>query len=264
VSLLGRVCWPDVLDALLASTPELPGDVALYLQPHAVLSPRHRVLAVCAVRAGPAGCAAAAGDIAGGWLYNAALIAHRGLSPAARRTAFPRFTGWLRQDPALPGLPLLCLAAAHAERSQQPLIVIAADLRPLALGRITRRAEVTIGGRHTIATLIELSDVTPDTWCHELGHAVDPVDPRLDAVTAEAFADTLGALLLTERPDSLAELDTLIARAETEINQRPTPQCATGSHDAPATTTVSTNDIDVRVESLFAFAKLDLRGWRPK
>jgi hypothetical protein len=138
VNALNGVYWPDVLSALLASTPELPGDVALYLQHHELLSPRHRLLAVSAVEAGRTGCAEAVGDVAGGWLYDAARCAFRVLAPAQHGGAFPRFTGWLRKDPTLPALPLLGLAAAHAERAEPLMVVIAADLGPLVAGRTTR------------------------------------------------------------------------------------------------------------------------------
>ena len=269
MSLLSGVCWPDVLSALLASTPELPGDVALYMAPHLLLSPRHRLLAVCAVEAGPTGCITATGDRAiGEWLYDASRFAYRVLAPAPHPGAFTRFTGWVRVDPILPGLPLLGLALAHAERAQEPLILVRADLGPLIGGRTTQRAEVTIGGRPAIATLVELSRATPDAWAHELAHAVDPAEPRRDPVAREAFADTLGALLLAERPSGLTELDTLITRAETEISQaRPHP--APGRHGTPPATSdanTSTNDDALPApgtDSLLAFAGLNLRGWMP-
>jgi len=274
VSLLSGVCWPDVLSALLASTPQLPGDVALYLAPHALLSPRHRLLAVCAVEAGPTGCVTVTGDRAiGEWLYDASRSAYRALAPAEHPGAFPRFTGWVRIDPMLPGLPLLGLAAAHAERAQEPLIVVRADLGPLIGGRTTQRAEVTIGGRHRTATLVELSQATPEAWPHELGHALDPADPRRDPVTSEAFADTLGALLLTEQPGSLAELDALIGRVETTISQTAPSYRRHGTplrQGAPLATSVSnasTNDDEPLpapgADSLFTFAGLNLHGWVP-
>jgi hypothetical protein len=84
-------------------------------------------------------------------------------------------------------------------------------------------------------------------------------------VASEAFADTLGALLLAEHPENLAELDALTARAETEISQT-RPYRATGRHGAPPGTIAITDDDELPapgIDSLLAFAGLDLRGWMP-
>ncbi|MGH3932344.1 MAG: hypothetical protein ACRDTF_20490 [Pseudonocardiaceae bacterium] len=145
--------------------------------------------------------------------------------------------------------------------------MVRADLGPLIGGRTTRDAEVTLGGRHRLATLVELSQATPAVWAHEFGHALDPADPRRDPVASEAFADTLGALLLAEQPSSLAELDKLTARAETAIS-RAEPHPTTGRHSAllatSATSTSTSDDLPAPgTDSLFAFAGLNLRGWLP-
>lgn len=137
--------------------------------------------------------------------------------------------------------------------------MVRADLGPLAAGRTQQNTDVTIGGQRHAATVIELHSTTPEVWCHELAHAVDPQDRR-DPVASEAFADTLGALLLAQQPANLNELDALTSQAEQALRSRPhrpTPETAARTPTASKPPHMGELPPPGR-ESLFVFASLRL------
>lgn len=260
---LDRVNWGSVVRQLFDHVPELPGYPEFYKRRHGLLSPLHVLLAVLAVQAGRERCAeTSAGHQAGAWLYDAARTAHRVLSLEPEpRWRFPAFTGWVRVDPRLPALPLLGLAALHAERRRTPLIITTGErLAPVIGGRTQRGITVSIGDDTRPVDLVELNVQNAHVWCHELAHAVDPAENR-DPVSSEAYADTLGAMLESTPPQDLEQLDKLTHAAELLIHTTPTPERAAeaqrsepGIGPEPTTHALPAPGM----ESVMAFASLPL------
>lgn len=258
---LEAVQWSSVLRRLLDPLDELPGEVDFYKRPQGLLGPIHVLFAVVAVQAGREQCGEATGcSRIGTWLYDAARAAHRffSLDPEPE-WQFPTFSGWLRVAPHLPALPLLGLAAQHAERRRTPLIITTGERLPKVIGGRTRRGiTATIGNDTRPVDLVELREQNDWTWCHEFAHVLDTADR--DPVTSEAFADTLGAMLQATPPRDLAELDRLTYAAGLLISTVPTPDPA-----QPA----STADVELRpttghdlpapgLDSVMVFAALPL------
>ena len=159
---LKSVDWPQTFRDLFESLDDLPGwDAGFYTRPHGLLSRVHVLLAVVAVQAGRDRCnASPAGSKVGGWLYDGARTAHRMLTlDPEPQWACPTFTGYLRVDPRLPvqPLPLLGLAAEHAEAVRRPLIIGPGErLGPTTAGRTWRNTTADIGDETRTVDVVEL------------------------------------------------------------------------------------------------------------
>jgi hypothetical protein len=258
---LAAVRWSSVLRSLLEHLDELPGELDFYKRPQGLLGPIHVLFAVTAVQVGRDRCIEATSCRIGTWLYDAARAAHRFFSIAPEpEWSVPAFTGWLRIDPRLPALPLLGLAAQHAERRRTPLLVTGGErLAPVIGGRTQRSITATIGPDTRPVDLVELRQQADWVWLHELAHVVDPVENR-DPVTSEAFADTLGEMIRTTWPETLDQLDELTHAAQLLLDttpertieaEQPKPHVEPGPtrhHDLPAP----------GLESVMVFASLPL------
>jgi hypothetical protein len=220
VSVLERVRWPAVLDDLYGGADTDRRQAAdWYASRIDAPLAHHARLAVLATTAGPRllSCLVEAhgrevpAEPVAGWCYWTSRTLFGGLQAEINR---PRLTvtdgtGPMHVDPWLPALPLLGVAAEHAARAGQLLVLKAADdLPPAVQGHCGRAVQATIVGRGgqrraETVTLVQLRRGTSDPggiWRHELGHVVDPRPGERTSAEGERFADDLAELLAARPP----------------------------------------------------------------
>lgn len=164
---------------------------------------------------------------AGWWLTDTAHIVLASVQPDIEARVFPAGVG-AHVDDELAGLPLLGAAVEHAASTGRRLGVYRVDLGPAIAGRCEPRARVLVDDRPADAVVIELRDVEPAVWRHELAHALDPDrDPRTHE-ERERYADSLARRLAALPSDApLSAVQPLAEQTYTEVWQayarRPTP-----------------------------------------
>lgn len=217
---LAAVDWRRVVDSLGALT--TPDVIAWHVEQRPQFwAAECMALAVVASAAGEAATTAAVVNAGGTtdvgrWCFATAPSVLRGTDLVAPEVLVPRFAGPLWIDPTFDHrLPLTGPAGEWADR-HGTLVVRRAELRRFTWGRTRFNAEVTVwpGGEKRRATVIEIGSFVKEeqTWGHELGHVLAPLDLR----HSETYAEDLGAALLAANPPTLAAaqpvVDDLAAR----------------------------------------------------